>query len=70
MTPTFTTDLIERVVRTALFTFLSVASTTVAGVTDITTAKAALVSAGAAAMSAVVGLLSRNVGRPDTAGMF
>lgn len=60
-------DLLERVVRTFVQAALAVVVTDLAGVTDLDTLKALGVAAAAAGFSAVIGLLGRHVGDPDTA---
>lgn len=60
-------DLLERVVRTFVQAALAVVVTDLAGVTDLDTLKALGVAAAAAGFAAVVGLLGRYVGDPDTA---
>ncbi|MFM7062633.1 MAG: holin [Actinomycetes bacterium] len=63
----FQKDLLERVLRTFVQAALAVVVTDLAGVTSVDGAKALLVAAVAAGVSAVVGLLSKNVGDPDSA---
>lgn len=62
----FQKDLVERVGRTALQAFLACVATSVAGWTDITSAKAGAVAGIAAAISAVINLLCRSVGDPNS----
>lgn len=63
----FQKDLLERVVRTFAQAALALAATQVAGVTDMDGAKALLVSAVAAGLAAVIGLVSKDFGDPDSA---
>ena len=63
----FQKDLAERVLRTFVQAALAVVVTDLAGVTSVDGAKALVVAAVAAGVSAVVGLLSRNLGDPDSA---
>ena len=63
----FQKDLLERVLRTFVQAALAVVVTDLAGVTSVDGAKALVVAAVAAGVSAVVGLLSRNLGDPDSA---
>lgn len=60
-------DLAERVVRTFIQAALAVVTTDLAGVTDLDSGKALLVAAAAAGLAAVLGLVGRHVGDPDTA---
>lgn len=57
MTSAYIKDLTERVVATALFTFLSVFT-----VTDLSSAKSAGIAAAAAALSLAKGALAKYVG--------
>lgn len=63
----FTRDLLERVIRTFIQAALAVLVTNVAGVTDVSTAKAAGLAAIAAGFSAVVALVAKQFGNPDDA---
>jgi hypothetical protein len=60
-------DLAERVVRTFIQAALAVVTTDLAGVTDLDSGKALLVAAAAAGLAAVVGLVGRQFGDPDSA---
>lgn len=62
----FQRDLAERVGRTALQAFLACVATTMAGWTDITSAKAGIVAGIAAALSAAINLACRSIGDPDS----
>ena len=57
-------NLLERVVATFVFTFLSVFT-----LADVGTGKEAAVAGGAAALSLVKGWLAHYVGDPDNAGL-
>lgn len=63
---TFTRDLLERAVRTFVQAALAVAAADLAGLTSVDGAKALFISAVAAGLSAVMSLLARNVGAPDS----
>jgi hypothetical protein len=63
----FQKDLAERVVRTFVQAALAVVVTDLAGVTSVDGARTLLVAAVAAGVSACVGLLSKNLGDPDSA---
>ena len=63
----FQKDLLERVLRTFVQAALAVVVTDLAGVTSVDGAKALVVAAVAAGVSAVVGLVSKNLGDPDSA---
>ena len=63
----FQKDLLERVLRTFVQAALAVVVTDLAGVTSVDGAKALVVAAVAAGVSAVVGLASKGVGDPDSA---
>ena len=60
------TDLAERVVRTFIQAALAVVTTDLAGVTDLNSGKALLVASAAAGLAAVVGLVGRQFGDPNT----
>ena len=60
-------DLAERIVRTFIQAALAVVTTDLVGVTDLNSGKALLIAAAAAGLSAVVGLVARQFGDPDTA---
>ena len=60
-------DLAERIVRTFIQAALAVVTTDMVGVTDLNSGKALLIAAAAAGLSAVVGLVARQFGDPDTA---
>ena len=60
-------DLAERIVRTFIQAALAVVTTDLIGVTDLNSGKALLIAAAAAGLSAVVGLVARQFGDPDTA---
>ena len=60
-------DLAERVVRTFIQAALAVVTTDLVGVTDLNSGKALLIAAAAAGLSAVVGLIARQFGDPNTA---
>lgn len=57
-------NLIERVVATYAFTFLSVFT-----LADLSSGKEATIAGGAAALSLIKGWLARYVGDPDNAGL-
>ena len=63
----FQKDLTERVVRTFVQAALAVVVTDLAGVTSLDGAKALVVAAVAAGVSACIGLVSKNLGDPDSA---
>ena len=63
----FQKDLAERVLRTFVQAALAVVVTDLAGVTSVDGARTLLVAAVAAGVSAGVGLLSKNLGDPDSA---
>ena len=63
----FQKDLAERVLRTFVQAALAVVVTDLAGVTSVDGARTLLVAAVAAGVSASVGLLSKNLGDPDSA---
>lgn len=64
----WTRDMLERVARTFAGAFLAQAAGAVTGVVDIDSAKAALVAAVAAGISAVMSWLARGYGSgPDSA---
>lgn len=67
---TFQRDLTERIVRTFAQAALAVVATDFAGVTDLNSAKAIGVAAVAAGISAVVGLVAKNLGDPDSASVL
>lgn len=66
----FQKDLTERVVRTFAQAALAVAVSDMAGVTSVDGAKALVVAAVAAGLSAVVGLVSKHLGDPDSASVL
>jgi hypothetical protein len=66
----FTRDLIERVVRTFFAASLSVAVAGLAGVTDLDGLRGLAVAAGAAGTTAVLALITRRIGDPDTASVI
>lgn len=66
----FQADLLERAVRTFVQAALATVATDLAGVTDLAAARALLVASLAAGVSAVLGLLTRNVGNRDTASVL
>lgn len=70
MSTAFVQDLVERSVRTFVQTVLGVAAAGVAGVVDIDGAKALLISSVAAGLSAVMSLLSRSVGDPQSGSVL
>lgn len=63
MSPYFR-NLVERIVATFAFTFLSVFT-----LTDLSTATEASIAGGAAALTLIKGWLARYVGDPDNAGL-
>ena len=63
----FQKDLAERVLRTFTQAALAVVVTDLAGVTSVDGARALLVAAIAAGLSATVGLVSKGLGDPDSA---
>ena len=63
----FQKDLLERVLRTFVQAALAVVVTDLAGVTSVDGAKALVVAAVAAGVSACIGLVSKNLGDPDSA---
>lgn len=63
----FQKDLAERVLRTFVQAALAVVVTDLAGVTSVDGAKALVVAAVAAGVSACIGLVSKNLGDPDSA---
>ena len=63
----FQKDLAERVVRTFVQAALAVVVTDLAGVTSVDGARALGVAAIAAGLSACVGLVSKNLGDPNSA---
>ena len=63
----FQKDLVERVLRTFVQAALAVVVTDLAGVTSVDGARALGVAAIAAGLSATIGLLSKNLGDPDSA---
>ena len=63
----FQKDLTERVLRTFVQAALAVVVTDLAGVTSVDGAKTLAVAALAAGLSAVVGLVSKNIGDPESA---
>lgn len=60
-------DLAERIVRTFIQAALAVVTTDLVGVTDLNSGKALLIAAASAGLSAVVGLVARQFGDPNTA---
>lgn len=63
----FQKDLLERVLRTFVQAALAVVVTDLAGVTSVDGAKALVVAAVAAGVSACIGLVSKNLGDSDSA---
>jgi hypothetical protein len=63
-------DTLERIVRTFLGAFLAQAAVAVTGVADLTATKAALISAVAAGMSAVMSMLARGYGDDPASASF
>ena len=63
----FQKDLAERVLRTFVQTALAVVVTDLAGVTSVDGVKTLAVAAIAAGLSACIGLVSKNLGDPDSA---
>ena len=63
----FQKDLAERVLRTFVQAALAVVVSDLAGVTSVDGAKALVVAAVAAGVSACIGLVSKNLGDPDSA---
>ena len=63
----FQKDLAERVLRTFVQAALAVVVTDLAGVTSVDGVKTLGVAAIAAGLSAVIGLVSKNLGDPDSA---
>ena len=63
----FQKDLAERVLRTFVQAALAVVVTDLAGVTSVDGATALVVAAVAAGVSACIGLVSKNLGDPDSA---
>lgn len=63
----FQKDLAERVLRTFVQAALAVVVTDLAGVTSVDGAKTLGVAAIAAGLSAVIGLVSKNLGDPESA---
>lgn len=63
----FQKDLAERVMRTFVQAALAVVVTDLAGVTSVDGAKTLGVAAIAAGLSAVIGLVSKNLGDPESA---
>lgn len=70
MSTTFLKDLAERVIRTFLAAFLTAAAASAATVTDWSTARAAGAAAAVAGVTAVIALVGRFVGSPDTASFI
>jgi len=67
---TFAQDLLERCLRTFIAAALATALAGLAGVSDLTTAKALGMSAITTGITAVVGLLGKFVGEPDSASFW
>ena len=63
----FQKDLAERVLRTFVQAALAVVVTDLAGITSVDGAKTLGVAAIAAGLSAVIGLVSKNLGDPESA---
>jgi RNase P/RNase MRP subunit POP5 len=63
----FTRDLLERVLRTFVATFLGTVGLAAATVVDVPSAKAAALAAGAAAVSAVIAVIAKQFGDPTSA---
>jgi hypothetical protein len=70
MESSFLADLLERSVRTFIQAVLATAAADVSGVTSLDGGKALLISAVAAGISAVMSLLSRNVGDPSNGSVL
>lgn len=66
----FYADLGERALRTFVQAALGVIAADLAGVTSLDTAKGVLIAAIAAGFSAVMSLISRNVGPADSASVI
>lgn len=66
MSAVFVQDLVERSVRTFIQASLGVVAADLAGVTSVDGARALLISGVAAGLSAVMSLLSRSVGDPQS----
>lgn len=66
----FTRDALERVVRTFIASAVAVVVTGLAGVTDLDGLKGLAVAGLAAGASAVLALLTRSIGDPETASVI
>ena len=67
--PSFTADLVERVVRTFLQAALAVLASDLAGLTSLDAAKGLGLAAIAAGLAAVMGLVGRQFGSPNNASV-
>lgn len=65
----FYADLAERAVRTFVQAALSVVAADIAGITSLDTAKALIIAAVAAGISAVMSLVARGVGPADSSSV-
>ena len=70
MNSNFYTDLAERAVRTFLQAVLAVIAADLANVTSIDAAKTVLIAAVAAGLSAVMSMVSRNIGTSDSPSIW
>jgi hypothetical protein len=70
MSQQFIMDLAERSIRTFIQAALGVVALNLATVTSIDTAKGLFVSAVAAGVSAIMSLISKNVGTPDSGSVL
>jgi hypothetical protein len=66
----FLLDLLERVVRTGIQAALAVLALNLTDVTDLDTAKAVGIAAASAALAAVIGVLTKSIGDPQTASIL
>lgn len=66
----FQADLLERVTRTFIAAALAVVATGLAGVHDLDGLRGVALAAGAAGVSAVLGLVTRSIGNPTTASVL
>jgi hypothetical protein len=66
----FQKDLAERVVRTFVAAALAVAAAGIAGVHDLDGLRGIVLAAGAAGVSAVLGLVTKSIGDPTTASVL
>lgn len=67
--PSFTADLLERCVRTFLQSAAAVVLADLSGLTSLDAAKGLAISALAAGLAAVMGLIGRRFGSPDNASV-